>query len=249
MQVNMLTVSEIAQRLANVDELCHSLVATPFYAMKFPSAAPTDFRSASPQFAGVLPSDEIRTVPCRHLSFDEIGPTSAGAASGATCSTQSYPSGLDVLSAVSVDGDADFSAFKRWYECKEPENSLCVLTYAVAFNQYQDFMHIDALVALIMQQTKTEDVLRGEMSVSVMDTVCWDILQQDDWMMVEEIVVPFIKGSYIEDWDEMWAVTRRVVGVAHLKTNHWLSYHISIDEQMIIVYDSTSKDSDWSIVK
>ncbi|KAH6762120.1 hypothetical protein C2S52_019553 [Perilla frutescens var. hirtella] len=262
---DMRQLSEIAQRLANVEELCHSLVATPFYAMKFPSAAPTDFRSASLQFAGVLPSDEIRTMPCRRLLFDEIGPTSAGAAVGATCSTQSYPSGLDVLSAVSLDGDADFSAFKRWYECKEPENSLpnnipvpTRMSLGVVRPWFDKLsnpdgwlqdQHIDALVALIMRQAKAEDILRGEMSVSVMDTVCWDILQQDDWMMVEEIVVPFAKGSYIEDWGERWTVTRRVVGVAHLKTNHWLSYHISINEQMIIVYDSTSKDSDWSIVK
>ncbi|KAH6809106.1 BTB/POZ domain-containing protein [Perilla frutescens var. frutescens] len=226
--VNMLTVSEISQRLENVEELCHSLVATPFYTMKFPSPAPVDFRSASPQFAGVLPSDEIRTVPCRRLSFDEMGPTSADAAAGATCSR---PNNIPVPTRMSL------GVVRPWFD--NLSNPDCWL---------QD-QHIDALVALIMRQAKVEDVLRGKMSMSVMDTVFWDILQQDDWTMVEEIVVPFAKGSYIEDWGERWAVTRRVVGVAHLKTNHWLSYHISIDEQMIIVYDSTSKDSDWSAVK
>ncbi|KAH6793475.1 hypothetical protein C2S52_003952 [Perilla frutescens var. hirtella] len=264
---NMLSVSEISQRLAHVEELYQYLVATPFYAMKFPPAAPIDFRSSSPQFAGVLPIDEIRSVPCRRLSFDEIGDTSAGAVAGATYSTQLYPSGLDFLSAVTLDGDVDFSPFKRWYTSARSLKTACEsnnipvptqMTLGVVCPWFDKLcnpdgwlqdQHIDALLALIMWQVKAEDALQPEMSLSVMDTLCWKILRQDDWMLVEEIVVPFAKESYIEDWGESWARTRKIVGIAHMKTNHWLSYHISIDDQRIIMYDSTSKDSDWAIVK
>ncbi|KAH6809758.1 hypothetical protein C2S51_027541 [Perilla frutescens var. frutescens] len=176
-QENMLSVSEISQKLAQLEELYHSLIASHFPAV-IPPPTPMEFLSSSPQYAGVLPIEESRSVPCHRLLFKEIRGTAGVVVGGAIDSTELYPSGLDVLTVITLDDDTNFSPFKL---------GLCKQT------------HIDALLSFILRQAKAEVVLQSQISRSLMYTVCWRALRRDEWSLMEEIELPFAKGSYIEE--------------------------------------------------
>ncbi|KAH6758140.1 hypothetical protein C2S51_000202 [Perilla frutescens var. frutescens] len=121
--------------------------------------------------------DESRSVPCRKLSFDEVRGSADVAVGDATESRCLYTSRLDLLSVVTLDGDANFTEFVRWYKLKDYKqivsnctmlNNIPILTRMSRGMMREWFdklwnldgwlqdQYIDALLAFILRQARAE---------------------------------------------------------------------------------------------
>ncbi|KAH6823393.1 hypothetical protein C2S53_000131 [Perilla frutescens var. hirtella] len=230
----------VSDRLTRLEELLHSICLAP--SSTTPLSNPTwFFSSLSPEYSGFLLEKEPRSIPCRRLSFDDMSPDKTVEGVHATVPPLSIAPGLEVLTAVTLDEESLFQPFHSWYKRHEHVDlrveHLPVptqLTIRFIRNWFDKLwnlegwltdQHVDVLTAYLLLQFRVQPG-------SQVGVVCCGAL------------VHFGQVNILLIGDVGWKQSRRIFGIGHVHPNHWVCYLISIDEQSITIFDSSSMCDD-----
>ncbi|KAH6797525.1 hypothetical protein C2S52_022079 [Perilla frutescens var. hirtella] len=113
--------------------------------------------------------------------------------------------------------------------------------------EYCMCQHIDALTNLLLfkyNQAK-QRFLSGWTLLELLGT---GPLMNEDLQNVSGTLIDYVLGKLPREGGLPWAEASKVIGIANVNKNHWVCYLISLEEQRIVVYNSTSRSSNWSLI-
>ncbi|KAH6767732.1 hypothetical protein C2S52_018715 [Perilla frutescens var. hirtella] len=100
--------------------------------------------------------------------------------------------------------------------------------------------NVDVLINLLIFKLN-RDIDRFIGGWTAMEILPTSILQQPNFHQVLDPVMGYARRSYHRQGAMSWLRTSRVIGIANVRTNHWVCYEISFEAQKITVYDSMCK--------
>ncbi|KAH6821558.1 hypothetical protein C2S53_011737 [Perilla frutescens var. hirtella] len=95
--------------------------------------------------------------------------------------------------------------------------------------------HIDALLNLLLINVKA--VTRTPPVSADMEMICWSALIQENFNVVAERVLSYVRGDYPHHGRVSWERATTIYGIGNVGL-HWVAYEVLLERQLIIVYDS-----------
>ncbi|KAH6794797.1 hypothetical protein C2S52_005274 [Perilla frutescens var. hirtella] len=104
--------------------------------------------------------------------------------------------------------------------------------------------HIDALTNLLLfKYNHAKD--KFDSGWTLIEVLGTGLLLNGDPQNVSGMLMDYVRGKLPREGGLPWGEASKVIGIANVNENHWVCYMILLNEQRIVVYDSTSKRSDW----
>ncbi|XP_057810722.1 uncharacterized protein LOC131025122 [Salvia miltiorrhiza] len=110
-----------------------------------------------------------------------------------------------------------------------------------------DNSHIDALTNLLIMRYDKDDKTRKPRKWTCLEMCCWQALQEPNFDDFAHVVLPYVIGERPLRGPVNWLAATNVYGVANINKNHWVLFDVSLEEQLITVYNSLEQS--WVYVE
>ncbi|KAH6796481.1 hypothetical protein C2S52_000246 [Perilla frutescens var. hirtella] len=110
--------------------------------------------------------------------------------------------------------------------------------------------HIDAILSMLVLNCNVANIaaIHTDRRYSIVDTACWGALKQSDRTVLFDQALLYVHGNSPQIGAMPWNAVDKIYGVGHVHGSHWFLYEVSIDDQMITIYDSKSQTLHWDVM-
>ncbi|XP_057768065.1 uncharacterized protein LOC130988277 [Salvia miltiorrhiza] len=105
-----------------------------------------------------------------------------------------------------------------------------------------DNMHIDALINLLIINFDKHSGITNHRRWACLEICCWQTLGSPNVEDFLPIMMPYVQGERPVSGGLRWCEVDHIFGIANVHNSHWIFFDVSLDEQLITVYNSLEQD-------
>lgn len=164
-----------------------------------------------------------------------------------------------------IRDESDIIFFKEWYNVGKAKKSKQVETplpvyvktsatqhwFASIFERNMELRddHIDVILNLIIYKYKKDPNLYLNDWTLVEWLGMGHLINSENFASSYSSLYNYVSGEYLKQGAMAWKIASRCLGIAHVNGNHWVTFEVSFDNQIITVYDSLFKTQKWGAMK
>ncbi|KAH6794378.1 hypothetical protein C2S52_004855 [Perilla frutescens var. hirtella] len=134
--------------------------------------------------------------------------------------------------------------FQRWYKLSSRQIMWMQIGSRKSRNA-DNGSHVDSLINLILIMLKDSSHLSAEWAA--LEMICWGPLTSENFEAVSDKVKPYALGHLLKTWSVEWERVKNVCGVGNID-EHWVTYEVILEAQIIRVYDPLYVRNPWEPV-